>query len=402
MRGIIVGKCELNKSNAFKSCSMKKLYTCTLFLVLPIVILCQETEVTPLPNQIDSSFADSVLNRIIHSNTKIVVLGEENHGGELTNQINTEIINRLVTEHGFKTLVFESDFFSLLQTDSLRDSNTFRNNVYSAWSASVAFEKVEKLFLNGKLNFLGFDSRHHGEFSRLYLVDYLKMQQTDTFDFSELFYTISASLLENEFRDTLLSDHSQEYFAYVEKWQNNLEDTTDLLFHVLTNLKNYARQLLYESRSGPEEYVAFREFAMIANMEYLLSKRVEQEKYIILGANLHIQPGITGASKHASKNIGDYIFEHYLNESSFLLPVVYSGKTQSYSSTKPQKVSEKGKRKTMQRKLAKTHSYALINYCYDADSSLFPSAVTFENKEFCGYFVFINEEKPRSFYEKSK
>ena len=83
-----------------------------LFLV-SFVSLCQEVEIKPLPNQVNSVFVDSIIETVIDPNTRIVVLGEENHGGELTNQINAEIIHRLVTKHDFTTMVFESDFFGL-------------------------------------------------------------------------------------------------------------------------------------------------------------------------------------------------------------------------------------------------------------------------------------------------
>jgi hypothetical protein len=212
-----------------------------------------------------------------------------------------------------------------------------------------------------------------------------------------VFYAITESLLENEFRDTLLGSHNREYFKYIDNWQSNLRDTTELFYHVLTNLKNYARQLLFESELGPEEYVSFRESAMIDNMDYILKN--SSEKYIVLGANLHIQPGFTGASQHASENVGDFIYAHYSNESAFLLPVVYSGKTQNHSFPKPQKVSKKGKRKTIQRELSETNAFALVNYCYDSDYSLYPKAVQFNNMDFCGYFVFIREEEPRMFKE---
>jgi hypothetical protein len=269
--------------------------------------------------------------------------------------------------------------------------------VYPAWSASVAFEKINKLFLDKELAFLGEDSRHHGEYSRLHLIDYLKKQEKETSDSSAIFYKITKSILENEFRDTLLVDNSQDYFTYIKSWQNKLENTTVLLYHVLTNLNNYARQLLYESQDGVEKYIAFRELFMIANTEYILKSKTPDEKMIILGASLHVQPGITGLSKHAPKNIGDYIFENHPEESLFLLPVVYSGKTQNHAASKPQKVSKRGKRKTIQPQLSKSNSFALVNYCYNSNYSLFPSALSFGNKSFCGGFIFIKEETPRHF-----
>lgn len=376
---------------------MKNLVASCLIVVISFFTYSQEPEIDPLPSQLNSTFADSIIKKVLRPDTRIIVLGEENHGGELTNQINSIIINSLVTKYGFKTLVFESDFYGLLKADSLREVNTFRKNVHAAWSASVAFEKVEKLFLDGKLDFLGFDSRHHGELSQLHLIDYLKKHESDTSQFSEVFYTITESLLENEFKDTMLGRQNQEYFTYIDNWQSNRGDTTDLFYHVLINLKNYARQLLIESELGPQEYVAFRESAMIVNLDYILKNSTE--KYIILGANLHIQPGFTGASQHASENVGDFIHEYYSNESVFILPIVYSGKTQNHSFPKPQKVSKKGKRKTIQRALSETNAFALVNYCYDSDYLLYPKAVQFKNIDFCGYFVFIREEEPRLFRE---
>jgi hypothetical protein len=377
---------------------MKSKITITLLLV-SFHFISQELELKPLPSQINSVFVDSILETVIDPNTRIIVLGEENHGGELTNQINAGIIYDLVTKYGFTNLVFESDFFGLLYSDSIRNNNTFRNNVYPAWSASVAFEKINKLFLDKELAFLGVDSRHHGEYSRLHLIDYLKKQEKNISDSSALFYKVTKSILENEFRDTLLVDNSQDFFFYIKSWQSKLDDTTVLLHHVLTNLNNYAQQLLYEREDGVEKYVAFRELSMIVNTEYILKKRTPDEKCIILGASLHVQPGITGLSKHASKNIGDYIFENYAEESLFLLPVVYSGKTQNHAASKPQKVSKRAKRKTIQPQLSKSNSFALVKYCYTSDYSLFPNAFSFGNKSFCGDFIFIKEEVPRRFHD---
>lgn len=371
-----------------------------LFLLFSIVVFSQETKTFPLPDVIDDGFVDRIFQTVSLDNKKIVVLGEENHGGEYTNQINAAIIHYLVTTHGFNTLVFESDFFGLQLFDTLNKNGGFRTNVFPAWSASSAFEKVEKLFLEGELKFLGFDSRHHGENSENYLIEFLKKHQKDTTSFDELFYILTKSLVENEFKDTLFGNHRQEYISYIEKWQNSIIDSTDILFHVLRNLKNYAHQLKIEKKSGPDKYIRFRERAMIENMTYLLQNKDAEHKYIVIGASLHTQPGFTGVSEHAKKNVGDYIYEHHQEESLFLLPVVYSGKTQNYSFNKPQKVAKRGKRKTLQRLLSKKDLFTLIDYCYKDNIPLYSFTPNLNKDLFCGYFIFIREESPRMFFEK--
>jgi erythromycin esterase len=351
-------------------------------------------------DKINTQFADSILKDIIQPTTKIIVLGEENHGGEITNQLNAELIVLLVEKYGFKTLLFESDFFSLSYSETLDKTTTFQENIYAAWSKSEAFKNVNKLYRNDQLEILGFDSKHHGENAKSNLVNYLKSQLKSISDFDSLFFTITNSLVKNEFSDTLLIPNNIAYFKFIKDWQNALTGKKDYLFHVLTNLTNYANQVLIEKQSSPDKYVAYREKAMIDNIAYLLEHKSPLDKFIVLGATVHLQPGVTELTKHAEKNVGDYIYEFYKSESQFIFPIVYSGLTQNYNASKPQKNNKKAKRNTLLYKLAKSKELALFEYCYNANYELFPLPKSLKTKDFCGYFIFIKEEYPRIFFRK--
>ena len=154
------------------------------------------------PNEIFSSLKIEDL-----KNKRVVVLGEESHGGERNNQMNVELIKFLNQNYGFTVLLIESDFFGLQYKGNLNE------NIYSSWGKSSAFLEIDSLYQQGEISIFGFDSRHHSVNSRRFLCATVLERLTDTISKeSKLFLKINKSIIENEFQDTLLNSNKKLYF----------------------------------------------------------------------------------------------------------------------------------------------------------------------------------------------
>lgn len=392
----------MKKLNLVKIGSMKisidcmgKLKNAQKIITLSI-ILCTITDANcqvPGIQRIDTLNAENLLNTMMVKDVDVLILGEELHqdGGAL--KINQELILVLNEKYGFNNFIIESDFFSLYQYTNCGDCKIIpENNIYKGWSNAQEFAPILELAENKKITIYGFDSRHHGEYSKEYLLEIFDRNwNSDIFNQNEkdLFFTISKSILLTEFDDTTSSEKATLYIDIMDRWINSITDTSSFFHHELQNFKGLANQVWIEKKS-PDKYIELREYNMISNINYLLNNTLKNQKVIILGANLHVEPGITKLSHHASLNVGDYIKQNFKSIS--FIPINYTGTRRSYDGihkvTKPQKG-------TIARKLSQEKmNFALINL------NLLPknSKIYVENESnptvYGDYLIYIRKTQP--------
>jgi erythromycin esterase len=107
---------------------------------------------------------------------KIVVLGEQDHGGGSVITTKTELIKYLHENHDFDILIFESDFFSLMKNP---DEVHSLNNVLKVWSECEQFNKIKDYHKSNfqsenPLLIMGIDNTHFTDFRKNNLVEYFE------------------------------------------------------------------------------------------------------------------------------------------------------------------------------------------------------------------------------------
>jgi hypothetical protein len=261
------------------------------------------------------------LDSIDFNDINIVVLGEERHSDGSVVLLNQEIIKYLVSKQNFEYLIIESDFYSLYKKHH-DDIGEYKENIYQNWGQSIYFQEVINLAKNEKLKILGFDSRMRGENSQSCFLEELNILNYNP-DSLFLNKIVQNSIL-FEFNYNINESDLTKFNLIIDSNIVLIQDTTCFLFQQLRNLKNYINQISIEQESV-YKYIENREKNMISNCNYLLNK-LSDKKIIVLGANLHVQPGIVKLSHHSESNVGDMIV-NTKNNYLFLLPFVYKYQT---------------------------------------------------------------------------
>ncbi len=294
-----------------------KLITTLLSFFFITFVLCQEQSYETDKEM--TEFLSKLTESVNFDNVNIVVLGEDKHSNGTAVNINQSIINKLVTEYNFEILLIESDFYSLYKynTDSTLSFSSLKNSIYKNWSYSVFFQKTMQLIKNKELSIYGFDSRMTGEISKKY---FLKDCETTFKIIDSNFIQISKKLITNEFKTQLTKSDLKHHINVAKKLIDLSKKDISFMRQKIINYIGYVEQILTE-KSSTKKYIEKREYNMICNFKFLM-KKLKNKKVILLGANLHLMPGIVKLSKHADSNIGDELCKLNTN-TLFLLPFVY-------------------------------------------------------------------------------
>jgi erythromycin esterase-like protein len=352
-------------------------------------------------SKFDTSNVSNLLNKLKVDSFQIVLLGEENHYDGVAMKINQKIITELVQKHGFKSLLIESDFESLYQInlgDKREKEYSVNQNIYNCWSKVVEAVPIFELERKGLLHIYGFDSRLRGTFIQKHCLDsgYYQLFFSN-FNPSEheknLFYTTFKSITSNEFKDTTSETRRLEFIELIKKSQAFYKDTLSIEYYSLENIKNYLIQICLEKKSSLN-YTIAREENMIRNVEFLLKTKFKNEKVILLGANIHVQPGVIQLNEnYAKENCGDFLKKYYKTLS--ILPMNYAGKRRNPIQIEKLIKIEKPRKKTLAGKLHKLkYEFALIDlHKVDKTSLIYRNEVQLPNL-YGDYLIFIDQTEP--------
>ena len=159
------------------------------------------------PDSTDYSDLEAFGNSI--GNSKIVMLGEQDHGDAATFLAKTRLIKYLHEKKGFNVLAFESDFFGLnygwdfVKNGTLNCDSFILKNIYPLWTYCNACKNLFTLYIpsslktNNPLEITGFDNQV----------------------FTKPLYPILDSVLRNlNIPITKQSDYSSTIFPLLQSW----------------------------------------------------------------------------------------------------------------------------------------------------------------------------------------
>ncbi len=366
--------------------------------------------------EFDTSNISTLLDQINLDSTQIVILGEEAHYDGVAMTLNQKIISELVQKYGFTTLLLESDFESLLSIQKMikkhheidfnneiknikgEEDHNLTSNIYKSWVHTKEFKRILELYYSDQLEILGFDSKMHGLFVKkhfknhyyhhLFFKDYKPSEIEE-----KIYHLVLKSLIENEFKDSTNLNNQQAFLTLISKAQSFYSDTLAHNFQSLKNIKNYALQIWIEKESSLK-YMCMRDVNMVCNVDYLLKTELKNKKVIILGANLHIEPGVVKLlDNYVDFNIGDYLKKNYNSIS--IVPINYKGKRGSYQGVVK---IQKPKKFMLANKLHKyKYQFALVDLNKISQETRIYTNELVIPSTYGDYFIFIDKTKPSTF-----
>jgi erythromycin esterase-like protein len=287
---------------------------------------------------------DSIFNKV-----RIVFIGEQSHGDASTFKAKAQLIKYLNQKHGFNSLAFESDFYSLdylnkiaksISTDSI--NFILRNSIHNEWTSCNILDSFFYNYISDKIRgdslfkLVGFDPQYHGVLSTNYfcldLNSYLHKLKIKNYNADRI------DSFTNKIKSTFFTRNNLiEYKCKLKdlitsiidiqcsiQYSNIVIDSfwlvciNNLKSDVITNL-NYYKQKFNKID---------RDRQMAENLKYLIKSN--NNKFIVWAANAHIAKSLSESNK-SYKSMGEYLKKDtFINNNSYSIAFTsLFGKTKS-------------------------------------------------------------------------
>lgn len=265
---------------------MKKLYLLFILFFYCQFFYAQIEENLYELGTLDNLLTEDVKQVIDQNITKkpTVFLGEAVHYSGSDLLAKTKFVKYLVKEHGYKDIVFESDFFALLFDHS-------KNNLYKMWASSDQCKSLMTFLKEKNITIWGFDNQMHAYYSHKNFTNKLsEFLSLNEIEIDNKFLSLTDTLIKRGYdsRKVLskndiayLSNHVLELLSHEKvkldaTWTQILENykSTILIYTVKDN---------YSSKNA----IPIRDAQMAKNLDFIV-KQNPDKKFIVWLANGHM------------------------------------------------------------------------------------------------------------------
>lgn len=306
---------------------MKSIFIFSLLSILSFSALCQKQVKEYVQQQmipvkaIDPTATDfSDLHPIgaAIGESRIVMIGEQDHGDGSTMLAKSRLIRYLHEEKGFNVLAFEGDFFALnegwkqLPKEEEQINRFLKENIFPVWSdcgqcSDLLYSYIPATYqTRSPLQVTGFDNQIGGfKFSKDQIKEsidqYLrekKVEYTKSESYQRFLYhlnIISASIspsMEGELLEGMkwFAQSADSVLAKL-----GPDASRDLEYLTLESLREFAKARLHSSDNVM--YNNIRDRQMAKNLQWLARIKYPEEKIIVWAANGHIMKNADTAIK---------------------------------------------------------------------------------------------------------
>ena len=218
------------------------------------------------------------------SEKQTVFLGESVHYSGSDFLAKTEFIKYLVTEHGYKDIAFESDFFALLF-----DHN--KQNLYSMWSKSKQCKELFEFLEHNNVTIWGFDNKLYSSYAYHHFTEKLSeiLKENDK-ELSPEFKRLIKLMIKHQYNSREVM--SLEEVDYLKKYTKELQTneiikTNEIWNQILKSVESAIELYTVEDNSSDKNRISIRDKQMAINLDFLV-KTNPDKKFMVWLANAHM------------------------------------------------------------------------------------------------------------------
>lgn len=306
---------------------MKNVFLFSLLCIISNTALCQKQVKEYVQQQIVSlksidpataDFSDLSPIGAAIGESRIVMIGEQDHGDGATMLAKSRLIKYLHEEKGFNVLAFEGDFFALnegwdqLPKEEEQIKQFLKENIFPIWAdceqcGDLLYSYIPATYQTpSPLQVTGFDNQVGSfEFSKGQIkksidqyLQHKKVKYTESMRYQRFLYYLN--MIGAPVSPSLKGEFQEGMKWFVQSADSVLEQlgpdaSRDLEYLTLESLREFAKARLH---SG--DYVQsynYRDRQMAKNLQWLARTKYPEEKIIVWAANGHIMKNADTAIK---------------------------------------------------------------------------------------------------------
>ncbi|WP_226390606.1 erythromycin esterase family protein [Penaeicola halotolerans] len=214
-------------------------------------------------------------------NSRLVMLGEQDHGDAATFLAKTKIIKELHKKKSFNVIIFESDFHNLsISLDKEKQNNDYKKFIYPHWTECQEVSELLNFIdqNSSTIKVVGSDPRIFPNTKLDDIINKLEKElPKEIWNESKKALKEAEVILSDDVADDDTVNRLSEKIRQISEY---LEEST-LLYQQIINLEGNLRIKIDNSNNTRDTYIA-------KNIEWMMKYPLKDEKVIFWAANYHI------------------------------------------------------------------------------------------------------------------